>query len=49
MSGYTDEAIVHHGMLDPGMHFLQKPFTADALLRRIRELLGTPSGAPPAA
>jgi PAS domain S-box-containing protein len=49
MSGYTDEAIVHHGMLDPGMHFLQKPFTADDFLRRIRELLGAPSGAPPTA
>ena len=41
MSGYTDEAIVHHGVLDPGIAFLHKPFTSDALGRRIREVLDT--------
>jgi CheY-like chemotaxis protein len=39
MSGYTDEAIVHHGVLDPGLHFISKPFTAAALTRKIREVL----------
>jgi len=40
MSGYTDEAIVHQGRLEPDTAFLQKPFAPDALLRRIREILG---------
>jgi two-component system, cell cycle sensor histidine kinase and response regulator CckA len=39
MSGYTDDAIVQHGVLDPGHAFIQKPFTAEDLLRRIREVL----------
>jgi two-component system cell cycle sensor histidine kinase/response regulator CckA len=41
MSGYTDAAIVQHGVLEPGTHFIQKPFTPDGLSRKIRELLGT--------
>jgi len=42
MSGYTDDAIVHHGMLDAGLAFLQKPFTAQALAERVRAVLGEP-------
>jgi FixJ family two-component response regulator len=39
MSGYSDEAIVHHGVLEPGTAFLQKPFTTESLMRKLREVL----------
>jgi two-component system, cell cycle sensor histidine kinase and response regulator CckA len=39
MSGYTDGVIAHHGVLDPGVAYLQKPFTADFLARKVREVL----------
>src|SRR5438105_14296634 len=39
ISGYTDNAIVRHGMLEPGLAYLQKPFRPDALVRKVREVL----------
>jgi PAS domain S-box-containing protein len=42
MSGYSDEAVVRHGLLDPGTTFLQKPFTPATLARKVRELLDAP-------
>jgi two-component system cell cycle sensor histidine kinase/response regulator CckA len=40
MSGYTGQTVGAHGILDPGSVFLQKPFTRDALAKKIREALG---------
>jgi len=39
MSGYADEAIERHGVLDPGTAFIQKPFTPAGLARKVREVL----------
>jgi PAS domain S-box-containing protein len=45
MSGYTTEAIVDHGILDPAVAFIGKPFTAERLARKVRETLdGTGTG-----
>ena len=42
MSGYSEEAIAQHGVLNPGTEFLQKPFTTEALIRKVREMLDAP-------
>jgi len=39
MSGYTDDALAHHGVLDEGLSFLEKPFSPSQLTRKIREVL----------
>jgi YesN/AraC family two-component response regulator len=39
MSGYTANVIAHHGVLDPGVHFLQKPFPVAHLTAKLREVL----------
>src|SRR6266702_1720115 len=39
MSGYTDDAVLRHGVLEEGMAYLQKPFTPDRLARKVREVL----------
>ena len=43
MSGYTDDSVVRHGLLESSMAYLQKPFTTEALARKAREVLDTPA------
>ncbi|NCC95138.1 MAG: response regulator, partial [Opitutae bacterium] len=42
MSGYTADVIAHHGILDDGIHFIQKPFTLAELEAKVRETLDDP-------
>jgi two-component SAPR family response regulator len=39
MSGYTEDAIVHNGVLEPGTQFIQKPFTPVSLMQKVRDVL----------
>jgi CheY-like chemotaxis protein len=43
MSGYTDDALAHHGILDDGLSFLEKPFSPARLARKVREVLDLPN------
>jgi len=47
-TGYTSDAIIHHGRLDEGINFIGKPFTAAALAQAIRQALDQVVHAPPA-
>jgi CheY-like chemotaxis protein len=44
MSGYTDDAILQHGVLDSGVAYLQKPITPGPLTRKVREVLRAGNG-----
>ena len=47
MSGYTDDTIVDHGVLESGTHLLHKPFSEENLIRKVREVLDADSIVPP--
>ena len=41
MSGYTDNVIIHHGILDDGVQFIQKPFTTHSIVSKVREVINS--------
>jgi DNA-binding NtrC family response regulator len=45
MSGYTDDAIVHHGVIAPGIELLEKPFTPATLAKKVSDVLDQPGTA----
>ena len=47
MSGYTANVIAHHGILDPGVHFIQKPFSTTDLATKVREVIKAETPNPP--
>jgi len=47
VSGYAEGTIVHHGILDPGIAYLEKPLTPNTLLRKLREVLDDTGGRSP--
>jgi DNA-binding NarL/FixJ family response regulator len=44
ISGYTDDAIIHHGVIGPNTAFLQKPFSPTGLARKVRVILSRRTG-----
>jgi PAS domain S-box-containing protein len=46
MSGYTNDVIAHHGVLDSGISFIEKPFSQETLMRKLREVLDRPEKVP---
>jgi PAS domain S-box-containing protein len=47
MSGYTDDALAHHGVLEPELSFLEKPFSPGRLVRKVRDVIDAPKSRKP--